>query len=71
MMMGVAATAFILRLIGGRRRLMLVRMATMARIHIGMMMGVPGNRLVGMMQFHGDAGSQHVDERDNNEKETL
>jgi len=46
-------------------------MATMSRINIRMMMGVPGNGLVGMMHFHGGTGSRHVNERDCHYQKTV
>lgn len=51
--------------------LVVVRIVAMPRMIIAMMMGVPGNDLVGMFQFHRDTRSQHVNERDHDNQKSL
>ncbi len=51
--------------------LVVARIVTMPRMIIAMMMGVPGNDRVGMLQFHHGARSQHVNERDHDDQKSL
>lgn len=50
---------------------MLVRMIAMSRFVIGMMMGVPLSHFVGMLENHHGTRSQHVNERDDNDQDTV